>query len=112
TPSGRLIQSVAYGRDADGATAEAVPESVRHAYRTANGRTVYDGHGIEPDVPASLGEVSELEDALSRTAAFFLYANHYAAEHAALPPGFAVDDAVLADFRRFLDAEAFTYATR
>ena len=60
----------------------------------------------------SLGEVSELEEALGRTAAFFLFANRYAAEHPALPDGFTVNDAVLRDFRAYLDGEDFQYATR
>ena len=70
------------------------------------------GHGIEPDVTMSLGEFSELEEALVRTAAFFLYANRYAAEHPTLPDGFAVDDALLDDFQAYLAAEDFDYNTR
>ncbi|MDX1439169.1 MAG: S41 family peptidase, partial [Rubricoccaceae bacterium] len=112
TPSGRLIQAITYGRNGFGGTAERIPDSLRNAYQTANGRIVYDGHGIEPDVVVSLGEYSELEDALTRTAAFFLYANRFAALHEELPAGFAVDDAVLADFRDFLEEEDFTYQTR
>lgn len=112
TPSGRLIQAINYGRDARGGTAERVPDSLRHAFQTMGGRTVYDGHGIEPDVTVSLGEYSDLEDALTRTAAFFLFANHYAAEHSELPTPFAVDEDLLDEFRDYLDEEDFTYQTR
>ena len=112
TPSGRNIQALLYGRDEDGGTAVTVPDSLRVPYLTANGRTVVSGQGIDPDVAVSLGEVSELEEALSRTAAFFLFANRYAAQHRTLPEAFAVDDAVLAEFRAYLDAEDFEYATR
>jgi carboxyl-terminal processing protease len=112
TPSGRGIQAVLYGRDEDGGTAVTVPDSLRVPYLTAHGRTVVSGQGIAPDVTVSLGDVSELEEALTRTAAFFLFANRYAAGHRTLPPDFAVDDALLAEFRAYLDAEDFTYATR
>lgn len=112
TPSGRLIQSINYGRDARGGTADRVPDSLRHPFQTLGGRTVYDGHGIEPDVRVSLGEVGELEEALSRTAAFFLFANHYAAEHTRLPTSFAVDDDLLDEFRIYLEEEDFSYLTR
>src|SRR5690606_2126821 len=89
-----------------------VPDSLRVPYLTAGGRTVVSGHGIEPDVAVSLGDVSELEEALGRTAAFFLFANRYAAQHPTLPAGFTVDDAVVDDFRAYLEAEDFAYATR
>jgi carboxyl-terminal processing protease len=112
TPSGRSIQAVLYSRDEAGGRAVTVPDSLRVPYRTAGGRTVVSGQGIEPDVAVSLREVSELEEALSRTAAFFLFANRYAATHRTLPEGFAVDDAVLDEFRAYLDAEDFAYATR
>lgn len=112
TPSGRLIQSINYGRAGRGGAAEGVADSVRQPFQTMGGRTVYDGHGIEPDVAVSLGEVGDLEEALTRTAAFFLFANHYAAEHVELPTPFAVDDEVLDQFRDYLEVEDFTYRTR
>lgn len=112
TPSGRLIQAVNYGRDGEGGTAERVPDSLRHPFTTMGGRTVFDGHGIEPDVTVSLGEVSTLEEALVRNAAFFLFANHYAAEHRTLPEAFTVDDDLLEEFKDYLDTEDFEYSTR
>lgn len=112
TPSGRSIQAVEYSRDAAGGRAVEVADSLRRAYTTAAGRTVYDGHGIEPDVAVSLGEVSELEEALVRQAAFFLFANRYAATHEAPSGAFAVTDADLQAFRDWLRAEDFSYRTR
>ena len=109
TPSGRSIQAVDYGRH-DGNFAE-IPDSLRRTFTTSAGRAVRDGNGIEPDVEVSPGEKSDLEQALERRAAFFFYANHYAATHPSLPPGFEVDDAVVADFQRWLDGQGFTYRT-
>jgi carboxyl-terminal processing protease len=70
-----------------------------------------DGRGIEPDRLVSAGSESELEQALDRRAAFFFFANHFAAEHDATPPDFTVSDAVLADFKAWLDEQDFTYRT-
>ena len=112
TPSGRSIQSVDYSRDAVGGRAVAVADSQRRAYTTANGRTVYDGNGIEPDVEVGFGAMSELEEALVRQAAFFLFANRYAATHDAQDGGLTVTDADLRAFRDWLDAEDFSYRTR
>jgi carboxyl-terminal processing protease len=111
-PSGRSIQAIDYSRDASGARADAVPDAQRRAFRTAAGRTVLDGKGIEPDVAISFGEVSELEAALVRQAAFFLYANHWAASRGAARPDYMVTDADLRDFRRWLEGRNFEYTTR
>ncbi len=79
TPSGRSIQAIDYSRhDGD---FEQIPDSLRRTFKTAAGRPVQDRGGIIPDVDISLGEVSELEQALRRRAAFFFFANHYAATH-------------------------------
>ena len=108
TPAGREIQRLTY---AQGTTATAVADSSRRAFRTAGGRPVRSGGGIEPDVAVSLGEPSALEEALVREAAFLRFANRYAAQHPTLPEGFRVDDALWADFRRFVEAEGVTYQT-
>ena len=105
TPSGREIQRLDY---AQGGRAVA---GAGRAFRTEAGREVRSGVGIEPDVPVSLGEESELERALVRSAAFLRFANRYAADHAALPGAFRVDAALYADFRRFVEAEGIAYRT-
>jgi carboxyl-terminal processing protease len=112
TPSGRCIQAVEYSRDTAGGHAVEVADSLRRMYTTVGGRPVYDGKGIEPDVEAGFGAVSELEEALIRQAAFFLYANQYAATHAAEDDRFAVSDADLLAFHDWVDAQDITYRTR
>ncbi len=111
TPSGRSIQAIDYsGHDGD---FEQIPDSLRRTFKTAAGREVQDGRGIEPDVAVSLGEASELEQALRRRAAFFFFANHYAATHPAEGQDVALDlDAILREFQAWLEAEDFTYRTR
>jgi len=112
TPSGRSIQSVEYSRDDAGGHAVEVADSLRRMYTTTGGRPVYDGKGIEPDLVASLGEMSELEEALRRQAAFFLFANEYAATHDLAADGFTVSDGDLMAFHDWLDDEDFSYRTR
>ncbi|MBO5216239.1 MAG: S41 family peptidase [Alistipes sp.] len=48
-PSGRCVQRLNYSAH-DGRTAENVPDSLIREFKTANGRKVYDGKGIMPDV--------------------------------------------------------------
>ncbi len=109
TPSGRSIQAIDYGRH-DGTSSE-IPDSLRRVFRTAHGRAVLDGNGIEPDIEVSPGEVSELEQALDRRAAIFFFANHYAATHPTIPPSFTVTDEVMEEFKTWLEDQGFTYRT-
>jgi len=104
TPSGRTIQRLTAGRRDSGA----VPQS--RAHQTTRGRTVRDGHGIRPDMQVPGPSPSALEQALTRRAAFFRYANHYAATHDTLAADFAVDEDDLEAFRAWLDREGVQYA--
>ena len=106
TPSGREIQRLTYVQGTD--ATEAGPGQT---FRTGAGRPVRSGVGIEPDVAVSLGQESELERALVRSAAFLRFANRFAAETPELPAGFRVDDALVARFRRFVEAEGIEYRT-
>jgi carboxyl-terminal processing protease len=107
TPSGRTIQTLeAPARD----TGASQPED--RAHETTTGRTVRDGDGIRPDVRVPPPSPSALERALTQRAAFFRYANHYAATHDTLATDFSVGDAELKAFRNWLDREGLQYPTR
>jgi carboxyl-terminal processing protease len=114
TPSGRSIQDLslvasdtstaALGRGADSSSTMAT-------HKTTHGRTVRDGDGLRPDVRVAADSAGALEEALKRSAAFFYYANHFAASRDSLPADFTVTDAVYADFREWLEAENHRYPT-
>jgi carboxyl-terminal processing protease len=94
-------------------------------YRTPDGRRIQDldptpfrdssaaagQDGLAPDIEVTAAAPSPLEEALKRRAAFFYYANHYAAEHDTLAADFRATDAVLSDFRAWLEAEDVQYPT-
>ena len=104
TPSGRTIQALgSAARD----TSTSAPANRTH--ETDRERTVRDGDGIRPDVRAPAPSPSPLERALTRRAAFFRYANHYAATHDTLAADFSVDNAALTAFRDWLDREDLQY---
>ncbi len=106
TPSGREIQRLTYAQGA-----EATESGPGRTARTAGGREVRSGVGIEPDLAVSLGDESELEAALVRSAAFLRFANRYAADTPELADGFRVDAALLARFREFVQAQDVEYRT-
>ncbi|MCI7562848.1 MAG: S41 family peptidase, partial [Bacteroidales bacterium] len=49
-PSGRCIQAIDYANRDENGRATKIPDSLKTAFKTKNGRTVYAGSGIEPDV--------------------------------------------------------------
>lgn len=109
TPAGRSIQSMSYSA-LDG-TAVQLADSLRRGFLTVGGRTVRDGGGIEPDLLVGHDGRSALEKALDRRAAFFYFANQYAATHHEIPQRFEVSDRLYSEFMTWLDASNFSYST-
>ena len=109
TPSGRSIQAIDYDEQRAGDTAPG--DSLQQRFATRNGRPVQSGRGVEPDSLTALDAQSELEQALVRQAAFFFYANRFAARNDSIAPGFTVSDAILNDFAAWLQEEQFDYRT-
>ncbi len=106
TPSGRSIQSVAYRFGQE--TARQAEDASSMQYRTESGRPVRGGNGIEPDLVID-DDLSPLETALMRRAAFFFFANRYAADGPPVSEDFLPDDNMLRDFRRWLESQDFSY---
>lgn len=108
-PSGRSIQSLDYSRDeAEGAVQR--PDSLRRTFQTRNGRTVYDGEGIAPDISVPEPDPTVLETALMQQNRFFHFANRYASEHNDLPTGDR-EQQVWRDFREWLREQEFDFRT-
>ena len=78
TPSGRCIQELDYtNRDAKTGIVPKFSDRGINAFKTANGRTVYDGGGIMPDVEIKLSAKTEATDALIGSKAMFNFATDY-----------------------------------
>ncbi len=111
TPSGRSIHKDRHRDDsdidltmaeADSATAAAeVPREEKARFLTDNGRVVYGGGGVTPDIEIEQPYLSDFEVALERDGALFSFASWYAARNA-VDEAFRADDAVVASFHEFL----------
>src|SRR2546430_8122322 len=111
TPSGRLIQrdysnlslyDYYYNREGE-------DNNTNHEVKlTDGGRTVYGGGGITPDVKLAPYKPNKFQDSLLQHYALFNFSKHYAIAHK-ITQNFEVDDAVLLDFRKFLDSEKIPY---
>ena len=109
-PSGRSIQAIDYAAHTRNG-GRLIPDSLRRPFRTRTGRVVYDGVGIEPDVPVARRAMSPLEEALARRMLIFEFANRFAARHRTIPDTFSVSDALYAEFQAFLRERGFSYET-
>jgi carboxyl-terminal processing protease len=77
TPSGRCIQALDYGnRNSDGSVGK-VADSLRQAFKTKGGRTVFDGGGILPDEIVDFNENQQIIKELRNKQIIFDYAVKY-----------------------------------
>ncbi|MBK6611452.1 MAG: PDZ domain-containing protein [Sphingobacteriales bacterium] len=112
-PSGRCVQALDYsGRYKDGTTA--MPDSLRKAFKTRNSRQVYDGSGVEPDVPMPPLEHPPVIQALIKNNLIFDYANAYNRTHDSIPPAhnFQFTDKDYEDFLTFISGKDYTYQSK
>ncbi len=112
TPSGRCIQAIEYlnGQEAKNYTAD----SLKGKYFTRNGRTVYGGGGIMPDLEVEDVTIAQILQALNNQHLIFEFAVKFLSENASKsidPEKFVVTDAVYADFQAFLKKKQFDYRT-
>ncbi len=118
TPSGRLIQRsydkglYEYYREAYDDSLAAIPDTTGGVFLTAGGRKVYGGGGISPDVYIPSGKMSRFTGDLVRRRLFFEFGSQWAAAHRdvggdfqVFRRNFQVDDALLAEFRKFIEKE-------
>lgn len=112
-PSGRCIQAIDYKNRDENGRATKVPDSLKTAFSTRNGRTVYDGFGIEPDVEVEHETSSLLAVALYNRFHFFNYAMKFSREHESIPPAgeFVITDEIWQDFVNYLSDKTYEYKT-
>jgi len=113
TPSGRCVQRLEYYEKENGEKAKEIPDSLLKTFRTANGRTVIDGRGIEPDIKIDELNYSRLTATLVANNIIFNYATKFANEHAAIDQAktFKLSDEEYAKFREYVLKQEFTYST-
>ena len=115
-PSNRCIQEIDYSKKNKRNVADtlAKADTLGKAFHTANGRTVYEGHGIQPDVKIEPELVSTITTYLYAKNLFFKYANKFYSEHKSIKSAkeFQVTDKVYDDFMQFVKNEGFTFTSK
>ena len=112
-PSGRCIQAIDYAKSREDGSAGTVPDSLRKAFKTANGRVVLDGAGIEPDEKVTEKGYAPISYTLVAGNHVFDYATTYFYKHPTLasPSAYQVTEEVYADFKKFLEGKEYDYTT-
>ena len=112
-PSGRCIQAIDYAKSREEGSAGTVPDSLRKAFKTANGRIVLDGAGIEPDEKVTEKSYAPISYTLVAGNHVFDYATTFFYKNPSIvsPSKFQVTEEVYADFKKFLVGKEYDYTT-
>jgi carboxyl-terminal processing protease len=104
-PSGRCIQAIDYShRNADGSVGK-VPDSLISEFQTKNGRKVYDGGGIEPDVQTDKDTLSLFTRELIQKFIIFDFCTDFYFKHKTISSdNFVINDKIYKDFIAFTEA--------
>jgi len=110
-PSGRCIQALDYShRNTDGSVGH-IPDSLISTFKTSNGRTVFDGGGILPDVKVTATQTGLITINLYTKNLIFDYANRYASLHDSIAPvkDFRLTNQDFTNFVSFVKEKHFSY---
>ena len=113
-PSGRCIQAIDYAKRADDGSLSKIPDSLRHEFKTANGRVVKDGGGIEPDFEVKNEMSLNIAYQLWAKNLIFDYATMYCSENKRIaePESFSITDKDFEAFKSFVKGTDFKYELR
>ncbi|MBL4674663.1 MAG: S41 family peptidase [Mucilaginibacter sp.] len=110
-PSGRCVQELDYAHRKDDGSVIKVADSSIHEFKTRNGRSVYDGSGIYPDIAVKQERFANITSTLIGKLFVFDYATKYRNSHPQPidPKTFKFTDADYADFTKYLEGKNYTY---
>jgi len=112
TPSGRCIQALDYWNRNEKGEAVKIDQKNYHEFKTKNGRKVFDGGGIFPDVPLGIHKPSPITSAIVNNNLIFNYATNYYYKHDIKNiNNFKLDNQDFIDFKNYLKSNNFSFET-
>lgn len=111
-PSKRCIQEIDYSKKSKNDTISK-NDTLGPVFRTANGRKVYEGHGIQPDVKIESDLLSTVTAHLYADNLIFKFANKFYRENKSIasPETFEITDEIYDDFVKFVGEQEFSYVS-
>ena len=112
-PSGRCIQAKDYSHRNEDGSVGMVPDSLIREFKTINGRKVYDGGGVNPDVSLPLQEFAPVTRAIAGENVLFDFATDYRLKNTEIPAAkaFAVNDNIFEAFVKYIGDKEIKYET-
>lgn len=110
-PSGRCIQALDYTHRKDDGSVVKVADSLIHEFKTKDGRSVYDGSGIYPDIFVKQEHFASVTQSLIGKLLIFDYATQYRETHPKISDArsFSLSDAEYDDFVKYLSGKNNNY---
>jgi carboxyl-terminal processing protease len=111
TPTGRCIQVLDYGHRRDDGSVGSIPDSLKKTFKTTNGRTVYDGGGIDPDIKTQNAESHMLTQVLFEKGYLFDFATQYVGKHPdpVDPRSFSLNNEEYEQFLSWMKTKNYSY---
>jgi carboxyl-terminal processing protease len=112
-PSGRCIQAKDYSNKNEDGSVGNVPDSLIKEFKTRNGRVVFDGGGVNPDVTMPMREYSNITRSIVTNNHIFDFATLYRQKNETIPPAsqFKVNDLIFAEFVAYISDKEYDYET-
>lgn len=110
-PSGRCIQALDYSHRNEDGSVGLVPDSLVTEFKTKNGRKVYDGGGVVPDLKVDQDMLSTLSVELITRFHIFDFATQFAGKNNSIPQpeDFEITDAIFNEFSQYVKQSDFKY---
>jgi carboxyl-terminal processing protease len=112
-PSGRCIQALDYSNRNDDGSVGKTPDSLLTPFYTRNGRTVYDGGGVTPDLTLDRKSISNILRSVISKNLIFDFSNQFYRENDSIVSvkEFHIDSTLYEDFKQFLKDKDYEYQT-
>jgi len=113
TPSGRCIQALDYwNRDENGKATRTKKENY-NAFKTKNGRDVFDGGGVQPDIEVEFSKQTPITKAILNENLVFNFATNYYYNHKVEDlKSFKLSDSDFKKFKSYLKTSDFNFETK
>jgi len=113
TPSGRCIQELDYAnRDSKTGKVPKFSDGKVNEYKTENGRSVYDGGGVLPDVLSKTSDKTEATKKLLKSRAIFNFATDFVRQKTINPDTFTFSDNDFEAFKKHIKFSDTTFVTK
>ncbi|SMO60993.1 C-terminal processing peptidase-3. Serine peptidase. MEROPS family S41A [Saccharicrinis carchari] len=103
-PSGRCIQALDYTHRNEDGSVGLIPDSLITEFKTAGGRSVFDGGGVSPDIIMENKKYGNISYALVAQNTMFEYATRFVLENDKInaPENFEISDEVYEKFKQYV----------